>query len=150
MPDAGGNQPVHKEYSGERDMEAFLHDGPRTYEKTVDRLLSSPRFGERWAQHWLDVVRYADSDGFEYDTARPHAWRYRDWVIEAFNRDAPYDRFVRWQIAGDEFAPGDEEALVATGLHRLGPLRENAGNQDVEKNRQEVLVEMTDDCRGPR
>ena len=122
----------------------------RAYAKLVERLLASPSYGERWGQHWLDVVRYADSDGFEYDDPRPHAWRYRDWVIAALNADKPYDEFVREQIAGDEIAaiskdtPRNETALVATGLHRLGPLRLNAGMQDEEKNRQEVLVEMTD------
>ncbi|WP_201750298.1 DUF1549 and DUF1553 domain-containing protein [Tautonia marina] len=127
------------------DVEAFLADTePGAFERVVDRLLDSPHYGERWGRHWLDVVRYADSDGYEYDDARPHAWRYRDWVIDALNADMPYDRFVREQVAGDELSPDDPEALVATGLHRLGPLRLNAGNQDEEKNRQEVLTEMTD------
>ena len=107
------------------EIEAFVADErPDAYERTVDRLLCSPRFGERWAQHWLDVVRYADSDGFEYDTPRPNAWRYRDWVIDSFNADLRYDEFVRQQIAGDELLRGDTKGLVATGLHRLGPLRE--------------------------
>ncbi len=123
----------------------FLNDpSPRAYEELVDRLLASPHCGERLGQLWLDVVRYADSDGFEYDTARPSAWRYRDWVIGAFNEDMPYDQFIREQIAGDELAPDDLQKLIPTGLHRLGPLRENAGIQDLEKNRQEILVEMTD------
>ena len=124
---------------------AFLQDtSHRAFEKAVERLLSDPRYGERWAQHWLDVVRYADSDGFEYDDPRPHAWRYRDWVIRSFNEDKPYDQFIREQIAGDELFPGNMHALAATGLHRLGPLRLNAGMQDEEKNRQEVLTEITD------
>jgi hypothetical protein len=127
------------------EVTAFLNDDrPDAYERVVDRLLESPHYGERWGRHWLDVVRYADSDGFEYDDPRPHAWRYRDWVIEALNADLPYDEFVRQQIAGDELRPDDPDALVATGMHRLGPLRLNAGNQDEEKNRQEVLTEMTD------
>ena len=127
------------------EVEVFLADDrPDAYERVVDRLLASPHYGERWGRHWLDVVRYADSDGFEYDDPRPHAWRYRDWVIDALNSDMPYHRFVRLQVAGDELAPEDPGALVATGLHRLGPLRLNAGNQDEEKNRQEVLTEMTD------
>jgi len=126
-------------------VDAFLDDRePDAYERLVERLLASPRYGEQWAQHWLDVVRYADSDGFEYDAARPHAWRYRDWVIRTFNEDMPYDRFIREQIAGDELSPDDPYAAVATGLHRLGPLRLSAGNQDEEKNRQEVLTEMLD------
>lgn len=114
------------------------------YEKLVERLLASPEYGERWAQHWLDVVRYADSDGFEYDDPRPNAWRYRDWVINSLNFDKPYSRFVQEQIAGDELAPNDPNVQVATGLHRLGPLRLNGGMQDLEKNRQELLTEMTD------
>ncbi len=123
----------------------FVSDlSPAAWPRLVDRLLASPQYGERWAQHWLDVVRYADSDGFEYDDPRPYAWRYRDWVINAFNTNKPFDRFVREQVAGDEFFPGDMQALTATGMQRLGPLRLNAGMQDKEKNRQEVLTEMTD------
>ena len=89
---------------------------PDAYEKVVDRLLASPHYGERWATNWLDVVRYADTNGFELDADRPHAWRYRDYVIDAFNRDKPYDRFIKEQIAGDEFYPGNKEALIATGF----------------------------------
>ena len=127
------------------DVNTFVQDtSVRAYERVVERLLGDPRYGERWGQHWLDVVRYADSDGFEYDDHRPHAWRYRDWVIRSLNRDKPYDQFVREQIAGDELFAGDMQVLAATGLHRLGPLRLNAGMQDEEKNRQEVLTEMTD------
>ncbi|MBX3439328.1 MAG: DUF1549 domain-containing protein, partial [Planctomycetaceae bacterium] len=127
------------------EVQAFVTDpSPDAYERAVERLLDSPHRGERLAQMWLDVVRYADSDGFEYDTARPWAWKYRDWVIAAFNEDLPYDQFVRDQIAGDELHPSNAAKQVATGLHRLGPFRENAGIQDEEKNRQELLVEMTD------
>ena len=123
---------------------AFLGDrSPDAYERLVDRLLASPGYGERWAQHWLDVVRYADSDGFEYDDPRPHAWRYRDWVIAAFNSNKPFDRFVRDQIAADELS-SDLSDLPALGLHRMGPLRKNAGVQDEQKNRQEVLTEIVD------
>ncbi len=85
------------------------------YEKLVNRLLASPHHGERWARHWLDVVRFAESDGYRLDSFRPHAWRYRDYVIKAFNDDKPYDRFVREQIAGDELYPNEPDALVATG-----------------------------------
>jgi hypothetical protein len=127
------------------EVDRFVSDkSPDAWARLVERILASPRYGEHWAQHWLDVVRYADSDGFEYDDPRPHAWRYRDWVINAFNTGKPFDRFVREQIAGDEFYPGDMQALVATGMQRLGPLRLNAGMQDAEKNRQEVLTEMID------
>jgi len=123
----------------------FVNDRAEdAWPRVVERLLVSPRYGERWGQHWLDVVRYADSDGFEYDDPRPFAWRYRDWVIESLNSDKSFQRFVREQVAGDEIYPSDLGALVATGLQRLGPLRLNAGMQDEEKNRQEVLTEMTD------
>ena len=127
------------------EVDAFLGDKrPDAYEKVVERLLANPHYGERWAQHWLDVARYADSNGFEYDDPRPNAWRFRDWVIRSLNEDRPYDEFVRLQVGGDELAPDSADALVATGFNRLGPLRLNAGNQDEEKNRQEFLVEMTD------
>ena len=126
-------------------MSRFLSDTrPGAWGRLVDRLLASPAYGHRWAQHWLDVVRYADSDGFEYDDPRPHAWRYRDWVIDSLNHDKPFGRFVAEQIAADELFPEDAAALPALGLHRLGPLRMNAGNQDVAKNRQERLTEMVD------
>jgi hypothetical protein len=126
-------------------LDSYLADrSVDAYQRLVDRLLGSPEYGERWAQHWLDVVRYADSDGFEYDDPRPHAWRYRDWVIEALNSDKPFHRFVRDQIAADELYPADRAALAALGLHRLGPLRLNAGLQDDAKNRQEVLTEIVD------
>ena len=127
------------------EVSSFLNDpSEHAYEKLADHLLASPRYGERWAQHWLDVVRYADSDGFEYDDPRPNAWRYRDWVIDSFNQDKPYALFVQEQIAGDQMFPENPASIIATGLHRLGPLRLNAGNQDNKKNRQEVLTEMTD------
>ncbi|MEO1995200.1 MAG: DUF1549 and DUF1553 domain-containing protein, partial [Planctomycetaceae bacterium] len=126
-------------------IQQFLHDAePDAYERLVERLLGSPGYGERWAQHWLDVVRYADSDGFEYDDPRPHAWRFRDWVITALNSNKPFDRFVRDQIAADELTPQDLWDLPALGLHRMGPLRKNAGVQDEQKNRQEVLTEIVD------
>ena len=127
-----------------REVAEFSADkSPDAYQKLVERLLASPHYGERWAQHWLDVVRFAETDGFEYDTHRRDAWRYRDYVIRAFNADKPYDRFVTEQLAGDEIAPGDDEALIAAGFNRLGPLRKNAGNQEVASSRNEVLTEMT-------
>ncbi|MDZ4799358.1 MAG: DUF1549 and DUF1553 domain-containing protein [Bryobacteraceae bacterium] len=126
------------------EVDAFLKDlSPTAYEKLVDRLLASPAYGERWATHWLDVVRFAESDGFEYDTHRRDAWRYRDYVIKAFNDDKPYDQFVREQLAGDEMDPKNEELRIASGFNRLGPLRKNAGNQEVASSRNEVLTEMT-------
>jgi hypothetical protein len=126
------------------EIDVFVRDrSPKAYEKVVDRLLASPRYGERWAQHWLDVVRFAETDGFEYDTHRRDAWRYRDYVIRSLNADKPYDQFVREQLAGDEMAPLNEEMRIATGFHRLGALRKNAGNQEVASSRNEVLTEMT-------
>jgi len=126
------------------DVERFVRDrSPDAWSRLVDRLLDSPEYAERWARHWLDVVRFAESDGFEYDTHRSEAWRYRDYVIRSIREDKPYDRFVREQLAGDEIDPTNEELLVASGFHRLGALRKNAGNQDAAYNRNEILVEMT-------
>ncbi|MFO0846423.1 MAG: DUF1549 and DUF1553 domain-containing protein [Gemmataceae bacterium] len=125
------------------EQEAFLADlSPGAYEKVVDRLLGSPRFGERQAQHWLDLVRYAESDGFKEDAHRPDAHRYRDWVIRAFNAGLPYDRFVQLQLAGDELAPGDADGRIAAGFNRLWPDEYNAAN--LEQRRQEVLDDTAD------
>ena len=122
----------------------FLEDeSPHAYARLVESLLASPHYGERWAQKWLDVVRYADTNGFELDAYREHAWRYRDYVVRAFNSDKPFDQFVREQVAGDELFPGDPRALVATGFHGAGPRHVVGGNQDKEEARQEVLMEMT-------
>ena len=116
---------------------------PDAWQRLVNELLDSPRYGERWGQHWLDVVRFAETDGFEYDTHRSEAYRYRDYVIRAFQNDKPYDRFLLEQLAGDEIAPQEQETLIASGFNRLGPLRKNAGNQEVASSRNEVLTEMT-------
>jgi hypothetical protein len=127
------------------EITAFERDtAPEAEERVVDRLLNSPHYGERWAQHWLDVVRFAETEGFEYDRHIPDAWRYRDYVIAAFNRDKPFDRFVLEQIAGDEIAPRDHECLAASTFHRLGPVRRNAGNPEIALSRNEVLTERTD------
>lgn len=105
--------------SGEVDQ--FVADSdPLAYEKLVDRLLASPHYGERWGRHWLDVVRFGESQGFERNKIRENAWRYRDWVIGAWNADLPYDEFVRCQIAGDVLHPDDRDALIATGYHVCG------------------------------
>ncbi|MFY8052645.1 MAG: DUF1549 domain-containing protein, partial [Armatimonadaceae bacterium] len=85
----------------------------------IDRLLASPRFGERWGRHWLDIVRYAETNGYERDSPKPFAWRYRDWVIKTINDDKPYDRFVMEQLAGDELSDGGDDGLIATGYYRL-------------------------------
>jgi hypothetical protein len=103
------------------EVERFVTDpGEAAYEHLVDRLLGSPHYGERWGRHWLDVVRFGESQGFERNHVRENAWRYRDWVIAAFNRDVPYDEFVRQQIAGDILHPKDLGALIATGYHVCG------------------------------
>lgn len=126
------------------EVDAFVRDtGDKAYDNVVNRLLASPHYGERWGQHWLDVVRYADTDGFEYDALRPDAWRYRDYVIRAFNIDKPFDRFILEQLAGDELAPGDRDAMAAAGFNRLAAWRKNAGNQDEDMNRNEILTEQT-------
>ena len=123
----------------------FLTDkSPGVYLKLVDRLLASPHYGERWAQHWLDVVRFAESEGFEYDSHLPGAWRFRDYVIQSFNNDKPYDQFIREQLAGDEIDPSRNEYKIAAGFHRLGAVRRNAGNQEVAGSRNEVLTGRTD------
>lgn len=127
-----------------QEVDAFVADrSPDAYAKVVDRLLASPRYGERWAQHWLDVVRFAESDGFEYDTHRPDAWRYRDYVIRSFNQDKPFNQFITEQLAGDEIDAANQEYRIAAGFNRLAALRKNAGNQEVASSRNEVLTEMT-------
>jgi hypothetical protein len=99
------------------EVENFVNDAsPEAYAKLVNRLLDSPHYGERWARHWLDIVHFGESDGLEYDRMRPNAWPYRDWVINAFNRDLPFDQFARLQIAGDILQPGDPEAITAAGF----------------------------------
>src|SRR5262245_27947777 len=124
-------------------VDAFVKDtSPNAYANVVEHLLASSQYGERWGQHWLDVVRYADTDGFEYDALRPDAWRYRDYVIRSFNNDKPFDRFILEQLAGDEVAPADQDALVAVGFNRLAAWRKNAGNQDEDMNRNEILTEQ--------
>lgn len=126
------------------EVRAFVADpSPDAYERAVDRLMASPAYAERWAQKWLDVVRYADTNGFELDAERTHAWRYRDYVIRSFLANKRYDRFLLEQIAGDELWPGDPEAHIATGFLRAGPQHVVGGNQDEELNRQELLTEMT-------
>jgi hypothetical protein len=125
------------------EVTAFETDpAPDAYERLVDRLLASPQYGERWARPWLDLARYADSDGFKNDKGRPNAWRYRDWVVKALNDDLPYDRFLALQLAGDEIAPGDPDAFVATGFNRNWPFEDN--NMVPGLNKQLILDDMTD------
>ncbi|MBM3981378.1 MAG: DUF1553 domain-containing protein [Planctomycetes bacterium] len=124
-------------------VEAFVNDKSKdAYEKLVDALLASPQYGERQALFWLDLVRFAETDGFNADGARPHAWRYRDYVIKSFNADKPFDRFVKEQLAGDELYPGDPDALVATGFLRHYPDEYNAVN--IEQRRYEILTDIAD------
>jgi len=125
------------------ELQAFLADkSTGAYEKVVDRLLASPRYGERWGRHWLDLARYADSDGFKADHTRPNIWHYRDYVIQSFNEDKPYNRFVREQIAGDEIWPDSLTAKVATAFNRHYPEEYNA--QNLRARRQEILNDITD------
>src|SRR6266849_6764812 len=105
-----------------QEMDAFLKDrSSQAYEKVVDRLLASPRYGERWARHWLDVVHYAETHGNDQDRVRTNAWPYRDYVINSFNADKPYARFVEEQIAGDALFPDDPRGVVAMGFLATGP-----------------------------
>jgi hypothetical protein len=105
------------------DVSNFLVDAdPKAYEKLVDRLLNSPRYGERWARHWLDTVHFADSHGCEHDVFRPNAWRYRDYVIDSLNRDTPWARFIREQLAADRFYPDETQLTAALGFIAAGPL----------------------------
>jgi mono/diheme cytochrome c family protein len=113
-----------------------------SWPKLVDTLLDSPAFGERWARHWLDVARFAESSGFEHDYDRPFAFHYRDFVIKALNADMPYDQFVRWQLAGDEFAPGDPLALMATGFLGAGVFPTQITANEVERTRYDALDDM--------
>ncbi len=105
-----------------QEVDAFVKDrSPKAYENLIERLLASPHYGERWGRFWLDVVRYADSSGYEHDRDITGAWRYRDYVIKAFNQDKPYNRFVVEQLAGDELDNRDSDALIATTYYRIGP-----------------------------
>ena len=116
------------------EVEQFVSDGrPDAYARLVDRLLASPQFGERWARPWLDLVRYADSDGYEDDRYRPDSWRYRDWVIDAFNQDIPFDRFTIEQLAGDLVPGGSLGPRVATGFHRMTMFNRTAVGRDNEE-----------------
>ncbi|HEY8262607.1 MAG TPA: DUF1549 and DUF1553 domain-containing protein [Methylosinus sp.] len=125
------------------EVEAFENDrSPDAYEKLVDRLLASPRYGERQARFWLDLARYADSSGFQNDVARPNMFRYRDYVIKAFNDDKPYSQFVREQIAGDEIAPGNQDVLVATGF--LAGYPDNSNSRDLVQRKYQIATDMTD------
>jgi mono/diheme cytochrome c family protein len=127
------------------DIDAFVKDSsPDAWPKLIDQLLASPAYGERWARHWMDLARYADSDGFEFDKDRPEAWRYRDYLVNAFNSDKPYDKFIKEQLAGDEYITKDtppdiaRESIIATGFLRLGP----SGGGGGERGKQDSLDDI--------
>jgi Protein of unknown function (DUF1549) len=122
-------------------VEAFVADRREdAYGRLVDHLLASPHFGERWGRHWLDLARYADSDGYEKDTVRPHAWRFRDWVISAIHKDMPFDRFIVEQLAGDLLPDANESTRIATGFHR-NTLTNKEGGVDQEEYRCKAVVD---------
>ena len=125
------------------EVQAFVNsDDPEAYEKLLDRLLDSQHYGERWGRHWLDVARFAESHGFEQDYDRPNAYHYRDFVIRAFNDDMPYDQFVRWQLAGDEIAPDDSLAMMATGFLGAGVFPTQLTEKEFESARYDELDDM--------
>ncbi|MDP7273933.1 MAG: DUF1553 domain-containing protein [Planctomycetaceae bacterium] len=121
------------------EIDSFVADRQdEAWLRLVDRWLAHPHYGERWARHWLDVVRFGESQGFERDKLRPHAWRYRDWVTSALNADMPYNRFAAWQLAGDVLSPGRADAIVATGFLVAGPYDE-VGNAQISKAMKRVV-----------
>lgn len=125
------------------EIDAFVQDpDPQAYEELIQRLLSSPHYGERWARHWMDVARFAESHGYEQDYDRPYAYPYRDFLIQALNQDMPYDRFVRWQLAGDELAPHEPLALAATGFLGGGPFPTQLTEAEFESARYDELDDM--------
>jgi len=136
-------------YDEVQDFESDESSGSFTHQ--IDRLLADPRFGEHWARLWLDVVRYSDSNGFDWDEFRKQAWNYRDFVVRALNSDLAYDQFVLWQLAGDELLDGPPESLleldrlIATGYLRLGPY-DNAAKlfNEQDRARAEVLTDLTE------
>ncbi|WP_299464370.1 DUF1549 and DUF1553 domain-containing protein [uncultured Gimesia sp.] len=125
------------------EVEEFLADkSPKAYESLIDRLLASPHYGERWARHWLDIARFAESHGFEHDYDRNFAYHYRDFVIKALNQDMPYDQFIKWQLAGDEIAPENPLALMATGFLGAGVFPTQITANEVERTRYDALDDM--------
>ncbi|WP_240772738.1 PSD1 and planctomycete cytochrome C domain-containing protein [Phragmitibacter flavus] len=149
-PEAGRHELVRRVYFDlhglpptKQQIDAFVNDtDPKSYEKLVDQLLASPRYGERWAQHWLDLVRYAESDGYNQDAYRPSVWPYRDYVIRSFNDDKPYNRFVQEQLAGDEIAPDDPNVLIGTAYMRHSMYEYNL--RDVRGQWDVILTDLTD------
>jgi Protein of unknown function (DUF1553)/Protein of unknown function (DUF1549)/Planctomycete cytochrome C len=131
------------------DVDSFVRDpSPTAYERLVDRYLSSPHFGVRWARHWLDIIRFGESNGFEFDEFRPNAWPYRDWVVDSFNEDLPYDEFVRLQLAGDVLQPADPRAVAASGFLVAGAYDSVGQTQQSEAMRQVVRQDELEDIVG--
>ncbi|MEE8142420.1 MAG: DUF1549 domain-containing protein [Planctomycetota bacterium] len=125
--------------SPEEAEQFVVNSSPKAWENLLDRLLASPHFGERWGRHWLDVARFSESEGYEFDRFQRWAYQYRDFVIRAFNDNMPYDQFLEWQIAGDELAPREREALTATGFMAVGP---NQTNEPTELEEYDALDDM--------
>ncbi|MFO0937148.1 MAG: PSD1 and planctomycete cytochrome C domain-containing protein [Gemmataceae bacterium] len=127
------------------EVESFAKDqSANAYEKLIDRLLASPHYGERWGRYWLDVARYAETSGYERDQVKPNVWRYRDWVITAFNEDMPYARFVREQLAGDELPDANVKSVIATGFIRLGTWNDEPNDpEEYQYDRLEDMVGAT-------
>ncbi len=126
------------------ELEAALRNDPKAWNQLVDTLLESPHFGERWARHWLDVARYAETCGYERDQVKPNAWKYRDWVVNAINADMPYDQFIREQLAGDEIPNRTEQSVIATGFLCLGTWNDEPNDpEDYKYERLEDLVHTT-------
>ena len=125
------------------EVRAFVDDtSPNAYEKLIDHLMTLPQYGERWARHWMDPARYAESHGFEHDYFRPNAYHYRDFLIKAINANMPYKQFVEWQIAGDELAPNDPLALMATGFLGAGVFPTQITNSEAERIRYDAMDDM--------
>ncbi|MSU36162.1 MAG: DUF1553 domain-containing protein [Pedosphaera sp.] len=139
-----------------KEVEDFEADAsPKAWENLIDRLLDSPHYGEKWGRHWLDLVRFAESNSYERDGAKPHAWRYRDYIIRSFNADKPYDRFLREQLAGDEFPDPNPDAITATGYYRLGVWDDEPADRELARldslddlvtTTSQVFLGLTVDC----
>ncbi|MEO2019814.1 MAG: PSD1 and planctomycete cytochrome C domain-containing protein [Fuerstiella sp.] len=122
-------------------VDEFVNDeSPAAYERLVEQLLGSPHYGERWGRYWLDLARWAESQGYQHDFVRPYAWRYRDYVIDSFNNDKPYNRFLKEQLAGDELQPYSDENLIATGFLAAARISGNQEDDDIQRN--DVMVDI--------
>ena len=139
-----------------QEVESFVADtSPKAWESLVERLLASPHYGEQWGRHWLDLVRFAETNSYERDSNKPNAWRYRDYVIRAFNDDKPYDRFIREQLAGDESVDTNADCIIATGYYRLGIWDDDPADKelarydmldDIIATTGQVFLGLTVDC----